>query len=188
MNKRVWILALLLALVPAAAYADGLSYTYVETGWVNVDPDVGDSGTGPSIGVSWGLGETLHVIGGYSDVDFDPVTMTSWNVGAGFHRSFTDSLDFVGEASYIEAEVDVPLFGTVSEDGYAVCAAVRAMLTNAFELKGEVEYSDLGTDGETSFGATGLWNVNQRFAVGAGYEVADEADAVFVGFRIKFGQ
>ena len=32
-----------------------------------------------------------------------------------------------------------------------------------------------------------LWNINQRFSVGAGYQLGDD-DTLFLGFRVNFGQ
>ena len=48
-----------------------------------MDPDQGDNGTGPMLGVSWGVTDFVHVVGSYEDVDFDPAEMTVLQVGAG---------------------------------------------------------------------------------------------------------
>ena len=186
--RRLSILAALLALLCTGAFANDIHYTYVQTGWVNVDPDAGSSGSGPALDLSYGVTDLFHVVGLYNDIDFDPVDATTWGVGGGVHTSLSEGLDLVGEAAYIEAEVDVPLVGEISEDGYQVCASVRAQVSNAIELEGGIEYVDLGAGDDTALVANARWNINQRFAAGAGFSMGDDANTLSLGFRINFGR
>ena len=48
-----------------------------------------------------------------------------------------------------------------------------------------MDVGDLGDD--TLHAADARWNVNERFAVGAGYKAGDN-DPAFVGIRYSFGR
>ena len=69
-----------------------------ETAWVSADPDTGSSGSGPALNASYGVTDFVHLVGLYNDVDFDPVEMTTWGVGAGVHHSLRDGVDLCKHA------------------------------------------------------------------------------------------
>jgi opacity protein-like surface antigen len=189
MKSKFWIIVATLVLLSPAAFAKDLHYSFVEGGWASVDPDAGDSGTGPMMDVSYGLNELVHLVGGYADTDFDTVDMTTWEVGAGVHRTMSEGFDLVGQASYMEmeAEVETPLVNDVDEDGFTLAGGVRKMLTDLFEINGGVEYVDVGDEDDTLLAVNALYNVNDRFAVGAGYKMGD-FDTLHAGFRVNFGK
>ena len=189
MKSRFLILAAMLALLsPAALATSELPYSFVQGSWESVDPDTGgDDGTGPMLDVSWGLTNLVHLVGSYEDVDFDPAEMTVWQVGAGVHRTMSQNFDLTGELTYVDAEVDLPLGGTASDDGYALCGGARKMLTESWELNGGLEYIDVGDNDDTLLGVNALYTVKDRYAVGAGYKMGD-SDTLHVGFRMSFGQ
>lgn len=187
MKSRFWIVAAMLALLSPAALATELPYSFVQGSWESVDPDQGDNGTGPMLDISWGVTDFVHLVGSYEDVDFDPVQMTMWQVGAGVHRTMSQSFDLFGEATYVDAEVEAPLGGTTSDDGYALCGGVRKKLGETWEVNGGVEHIDVGADDDTLVGVNALYSLKDRYAVGAGYKMGD-SNTLHVGFRVSFGQ
>jgi hypothetical protein len=187
MKSRFLILAAVFALLGPAILATELPYSFVQGSWASVDPDQGDSGTGPALDVSYNLTNLVHLVGSYEDVEFDLADSTIWQVGAGVHRTMSQDFDLFGEATYVDAEVDVPLVGPVSDDGFALSGGARKMLTDAWEVNGEVEYIDVGAGDDTLFGVNALYTMKDRYAVGAGYKVGD-ANTLHVGFRVSFGQ
>jgi len=187
MKSRFWIFAAVLMLLSPAAMATELPYSFVQGSWASVEPDAGEDGTGPMLNVSWGLTDLVHLVGSYEDVDFDPAEMTMWQVGAGVHRSMSQGFDLFGEATYVDAEIDVPLGGTVSDDGYALCGGARKKLTESWEINGGIEHIDVGNDDDTLLGVNALYNLKDRYALGAGYKMGD-SDTLHVGFRVSFGQ
>ena len=187
MKSRFLIVAAVFALLSPAILATELPYSFVQGSWESVDPDVGDSGTGPMLDVSYGVTNLVHLVGSYENVDFDASDATVWQVGAGVHRTMSKNFDLFGEATYVDAEVDVPLGGTVSDDGYALCGGLRKMLTKSWEVNGGVEYIDVGNNDDTVLGIEGLYTMKDRYAIGAGYKVGD-ANTLHVGFRMSFGK
>jgi hypothetical protein len=161
-------------------------YTYVEGGWSSVDSgNMSESGSGPMMGVSWGVTELFHVVGSYEDVDFDVADSQTMEFGAGLHRSLSQGFDLLGEASYVDFEVD-DSFGGASENGFAFLGGARKTFGRSWEAGGTVEYVDLGDYDDTLLGVNALYTIQQRYAFGAGYKVGDD-DTVHVGFRMNFG-
>jgi hypothetical protein len=187
MKSRIWILAATLALLGPAIGASEPSYSFVQGNWASADPDQGDSGTGPMLDVSYGMTDRVHLVGSYEDVDFDVAELTVLKVGAGVHQTLSQGFDLVGEATYVEAEVDVPFFGSVSDDGFALCGFARKILAASWEINGGIEYVDYGTSDDTLIGVNALYSLKERYAVGAGYKVGD-TKTFHVGFRWSFGQ
>lgn len=185
MKNRVLILAAVFVLLSPAVLAQELPYSYVQGSWTSVEPDQGDSGTGPMLDVSYGVNDLIHVVGSYGNVDFDPAEMTTWRVGAGVHRSMSQGFDLFGEAAYVDAKVDVPLVGSVSDDGFAVTGGARKMFAESWEVNGGIEYIDVG-DSDTLLGVNVLYTMRNRYALGAGYTVGD-ANTLRFGLRISFG-
>ena len=185
MNRKVCILALALLLIPASAFAADMNYTFVESGWLNSDADNIGSGDGPALGVSWSVTNMVHLVGRYNDVDFDPISTTTFGFGAGVHRSLRDNLDIVGELAYIDMDVEGVASG--SESGYQLCAGVRAQVADRFEIEGGLEHMDAGDFDDTLLTADARWNFNERWAFGAGYKIGDN-DTFFIGARFNFGQ
>jgi hypothetical protein len=188
MKSRIWILAAVLAVMATPVLATELPYSFVQGSWASVDPDTGgDDGTGPMLDVSWGLTNLVHAVGSYETVDFDSADMTMWQVGAGVHRSMSQGFDLFGEATYVDAEVDVPLGGTVSDEGYALCGGARKKLAQSWEINGGIEHIDVGDGDDTLLGVAALYSMKDRYAVGAGYKMGD-SDTLHVGFRVSFGR
>ena len=71
MKSRFLVVAAVFALLSPAILATELPYSFVQGSWESVDPDVGDSGTGPMLDVSYGVTNLVHLVGSYENVDFD---------------------------------------------------------------------------------------------------------------------
>ena len=90
------------AAVPfAASAADGLSYTYVEGGYVATNTDGGDA-DGWGLKGSAALNQNFHVFGDFanqtiedSDVDFD-----QWRVGLGYNHQISQHADLLTRVAY----------------------------------------------------------------------------------------
>jgi hypothetical protein len=187
MKKGLVILATVLVLLSPAIGAAEPSYSYVQGNWSSVEPDQGDSGSGPMLDLSYGVTNLFHVVGSYEDVSFDAADATTWQAGAGIHQSVGEGFDLVGEATYVDFEVDQTLTtGTESEEGFAVNGLARKLLGKSWEVNGGIEYIDVGDSDDTLFGVNALYTMKERYALGAGYKVGD-FDTLFVGFRLSFG-
>jgi hypothetical protein len=194
---KVMLGSLLLAVAPLASFAEGMSYSYVDLNWVNLDADsdalgVSESADGLGLSGSIGFGESFFGFVDYRTVegdifgtDFD-IEQTS--VGLGGHYAISDGADLVGRIGYTQLDASVSGFGSEDVDGFLLSAGVRGQLTESFELEGHVIYTDLGDDGgdDTSLAVDARYFFTGNFALDAGYEAGDDLDIWHVGFRYAF--
>ena len=172
MRKATLLIGMmLLASLPALAQAP--SYTFVEAGWLQADPDGGSSEDGWFAGGSFGLNR-LHFFAEYGDLSDAEV----WEAGGGWHGLFGERLDLVAQASFVDLD---------SDDGYKLTGGVRWMLLEKLEVNGFMNYLDTGSDNDTSIEVNGIWNLGQRFGVGAGYEAGDQLNWLRAFARFNFG-
>jgi hypothetical protein len=183
------VTALLSLSLPCALNAADFDYTFVDAGLVDTEIDVGSvdvSGDGIGVNGSIGVSDNVHIVAGYSDLDYDfGIDGNSWNVGVGFHTDINDDIDFVADVSYIDAEVSTA-FGSASEDGYGIGGGIRAHMGDSFELDAGLQYVDLD-DSDTVLNVGGRYYFNDSFALNAGISDADAGMSWMVGIRAEFG-
>lgn len=191
-------LVALLALGPLAAQAEGISYTYVDVGYVTTDLDaVSKDVDGFLLRGSLEIADNWFVYARYVDqsVSFSgvDVDVEQYAVGAGYAWSFRDNMDLYGRAGYVSAQADASGGGfggyDIDDDGYEVGVGIRARPLDPFELEGSVNYVDLSDAGDdTAFGIAGRWFVTDNLALDVEGEFASDANSYGVGFRWAFGR
>lgn len=179
--------SLLLAALPFATQAETLSYSYVDLGYNEVDLDNGPTGDGFGLRGSVGISENFFVFADYSSFDFDGgVDIDLYSVGLGGKLSVSDDIDLVGRVGYTEADASAGGF-SVDDSGYLVGGGVRMQVADGFEIEAGVNYSDFGNGGdETAVAVGGRYFFTRNFAIGAEYQVSDDADQFFAGVRFTF--
>ena len=190
MRCRWCSIVLLAALLAAPALAeDPLSYGFVQLDYVDAELDGGPDGDGFDLGLSVELGETLYAFGGYGDLDFEGIELSSWTVGLGAHAPLGERASGFVQVGYIDADVEVVLFGTGEDDGWTAAAGVRGLLADArVELAAAIDYIDLSDSGDdTAFRVEARYNVNRALSLGVGYATSDDTDALSLGARFYFG-
>ena len=170
-----------LALAPAAVLAASPDYTYIEGGYVNSDFDGGGSADGFGIGGSAEVGENIFIIASFSRVSDAGQDLDIPTAGIGYKSAVSDTTDVNVSIAY----VDVDLSGCCSEDGYALDASLRSMMSNEFELNGGITYVDLGGAGgdDTSFHVGGVYSFNDSFAVTGGISASNDVTTFSIGGR-----
>lgn len=180
----------LLAAMPLAAQAaDGMSYSYIDLGYSEIDIDSAPTGDGFGVRGSVGFAENFFAFVEYASWDFPAgLDANTTSIGLGGRLGVSDNVDLVGRVGYAEAEVSASGFGSADVDGYLLSAGVRGEVAEGFELEGHVIYTDMGSSGgdDTSFAFGGRYFFTDNFAVGAEYQVGDDADTFFVGVRLAF--
>jgi Outer membrane protein beta-barrel domain len=175
----------------SAVAAEGPRYTYGEIGYARVDFDnFSDDANVGAIGGSLAMADNLYLVAAYSYGKIDDsgidVELDNADAGIGFHFPLNDRVDFIAEAAYAWAKVDVEHFGSADDDGYMLRAGVRAMLTPEFELNGGGTYVDISGDDATAGYVGVVYNFTPEFAVTGNISVGDDATSYGIGLRMYF--
>lgn len=190
-RSKLAALTLLAALPFAASAAEGVSYNYVEGGYLATDTDGGDA-DGWAINGSAAIAPNFHLFGGYSGqktddftvagVRFDGVDVDQWRAGIGYNHEISPAADLVTRVAYERADVEGG-----SADGYSVEAGVRGALAANFEGYALAGYED-GDDFDGDFyGRVGAQvKFNPTWGLSGDVKFADGDTQYFVGPRITF--
>lgn len=182
---RAAIGGLVLAAAPLAAMADGMSYSYVEADYVDVDVDDGPSGDGFGLRGSVGFLDNLFAFVDYVDASVDDIDIENISVGVGGHYPIASDVDAVGRIGYTETDLSAGPF-SASDDGYLLSLGLRGRMSQ-FEAEGHVVYTDLSDGGdETAFEVTGRWNFTDMFSAGLSYRMGDDANVLYAGVRLSW--
>jgi Ax21 family sulfation-dependent quorum factor len=187
MKRSLLALTLLAALPFAASAAEGVTYSYVEGGYVQTDlkgTGTNDDADGFAIRGSGALTPNFHLFGDYAkqevadDFDFD-----QWRIGVGYNQEINPKLDLVTRAAYEKFDAGSGL----DFDGYSVEAGVRGALTPMLEGYALAGYEDGdGFDGDF-YGRVGAQvKFNPTWGVTGEVKFADGDAQYFVGPRISF--
>jgi hypothetical protein len=179
------VFAILAAWAVSPALADAPAWTYVEGGYLNVDPD-NFSGSGDN----WFAGGSLdflkhfHVSGRYINGDYaDNADLKAWTFAAGWHGALGEKADIVGELTWSDSDID-----NVSDSGKGLTAGVRWRMIKLFELDGFAHWTDYQDAGsQDSYEARGMFYI-WRLAFGAAWETSSEANQYNAFVRFNFGR
>jgi hypothetical protein len=175
------------------AMAESPSFNFVQVGYQEVDLDVGGGfdvdGDGWNLGGSVEFAQNFFGYVSYSDVGFDfSIDLTQLQVGMGWVTDISQNTAVFARAAYVQAEVDVPGFGSEDESGYGLGVGIRSNVTPLIELYGEIAYSDLGNGADTTaFGGGIFFNITKMFALGAGASTDDDVTTYGLNARLYFG-
>ena len=185
--KRTLLALTLLAAAPfAASAAEGLSYNYVQGGYVatNNNDGVRDAdgwGVNGSIAVS----PSFNIIAGYTKQDIDNVDfkVDEWKLGAGYHYGLTDKTDLVTNVAYQKLD---PNFNA-SRNGYSAEVGVRGAIAPKFEGYAMAGYEDYKKLDGNFYGRVGA-NVkfNDTWGLNGDVKFADGDAQWFIGPRVTW--
>jgi opacity protein-like surface antigen len=186
---RSTLIFLLLAL-SAAASAEDFNYNYVSAGFGTIEFDgVNADGDGFAIGGSFAISDSFHVFAGYDTADLDfGVDANTWNAGIGYNTSVSDAIDLVAKLSYEYFEIDVPVAGSVDDNGLGLGVGLRFAASEAVELNAGIDYVDYSDGGDdTFFVLGGRYNFNNAFSVGLDGRWGDDISRYAISGRYYFG-
>ena len=166
MNKNSLLALGLLAALPFAASAtDGLSYNYVEGGYVNTDAKGGDA-DGWKVKGSVAVHPNFHIFGDYSAQETDKFKndVDQWRIGAGYNYGIAPNTDLVARVAYQKFDMKHGL----DFNGYSTEVGVRTAFNpyvEGYVMAGYEDYTKkhgINPDGEFygRVGATAKFNQN----------------------------
>jgi Ax21 family sulfation-dependent quorum factor len=191
MHKKLLALTLPAALPFAASAAEGLSYNYVEGGYVATNTDVGDA-DGWGINGSGAISDNFHVFGGFTSredgrrnhrgVRFDastrPVARRAWATTIRSRRTPTCSPASPTRATTWKA---------TNLDGYSAEVGVRSALAPNFEGYVTAGYEDGDAFDGDFYGRVGAQvKFNQNWGVSGDVKFAEGDTQYFIGPRLTF--
>jgi Ax21 family sulfation-dependent quorum factor len=184
MKRHFLALALLAALPFAASAADGISYNYVQGGYVATNTNSGDA-DGWGLAGSAALSQNFHVFGNYSNQDLKAVNadFNQWRVGVGYNRAVSQRIDLLTRVAYEKFDAG----SGVDTDGYSVEAGLRGAMTpmvEGYALAGYEDGKDFDGDFYGKLGAQVKFNRN--WGVAADVKFADGDQQWFVGPRLTW--
>lgn len=186
MKRSLLALTLLAALPFAASAAEGVSYSFVEGGYVQTD--IGDSGTdadGFSIRGSGALTPNFHLFGDYAkqEVDDSNFDFDQWRVGVGYNQEINPRVDLLTRVAYEKLDAG----NGFDFDGYSVEAGVRGALTPMLEGYALAGYEDGDELDGDFYGRVGAQvKFNKTWGVNGEIKFADADRQYFIGPRISF--
>lgn len=183
-----------LALSAAASAADGLSYSYVEGGYVATDADGGDA-EGFGGNASFAVHPNFHVFGGYShqEIDSSDVDFDQWRLGVGYNHPVAANTDLVTRIAYENFRTDdfraggVVVAPGVDADGYSAEVGVRSALTPMLEGYALAGYEDGDQFDGDLYGRLGAQvKFNRNWGVSGDVKIADGDTQWMVGPRFTW--
>ena len=186
MKRTVLFAAIAAAFIPGVVLAD-MNYTNLEVNYLDLDGSGGASGDGFEIGGSWELNDQFHLFGSWQDQSYDGgYDGDMIELGGGWNHAFSDTLDFVGTLSYVDAELEAGGI-TASDDGLAIGGGIRSRLGDSFEIEAGLKYVDFDESGsDTGLQLGARYYFNDSMALGASIDDNDTADTLRLGFRWEF--
>lgn len=186
--------ASLLCLLCLPAFADGLSYTYLQADYSNVDldntrVDVDVFGIGGSALIAPAVFFVADFSHGESD-NFGGGSFDTTLVSAGFglRHPLARAVDLTGTARLVHADIDGKGSQSGADDddtGYGLAAGLRGLITPEFELNGTVAFVDIFDDTTTTVGLAALFHLGRQFSIVTGFSTSSDAQTFTVGGRLN---
>lgn len=177
-------LALAAAVPFAASAADGISYTWVEGGYVATNTDSGDA-DGWGLKGSAALTPNFHVFGDFANQDIEDanVDFDQWRFGVGYNHQVSQRADLVTRVAYEKFDAGAG----ADFDGYSVEAGVRGAMTPMLEGYAMAGYEDGDEFDGDFYGRLGAQlKFNPNWGVATDVKIADGDTQWFVGPRLTW--
>lgn len=188
MKKSLLALTLLAASPFAASAAEGISYNYVQGGYVSTNGDGDADGWGLDGSVA--IHPNFHLFGAYNKQEIDGTNfdVDQWRVGVGYNHEISPKADLVTRIAYEKFDPG----SNLDVDGYSAEVGARAALTSNFEGYAMAGYEDFGDNdlvagGSDFYGRLGAQvKFNQNWGISGDVKFADGDTQWFVGPRLTW--
>ncbi|AOW75612.1 hypothetical protein A3Q34_01165 [Colwellia sp. PAMC 20917] len=191
-NKSLALTTLLFTTltVSTLSMAKSPSWNNIGVGYVSVDIKDSDfEPTGFTFLGSKLINDNVYFHGKYrlvsEEVYDEDIDLSTWNLGLGIRHGLNETTDLFGQVSYLNAEIE---YDNTSEDenGYSLGAGVKSMLSDNFEVVVQATRDSLDGESETAFGIAAAFYLNETVSIGAGYQIADDANLLTIDIKAHF--
>ena len=183
-------LVLLILVFSASANAEGFDYSYLQLNYSTVDfDDINVDGDGLGLSGSFAINPDWHVFGGYQAAGLDfGVDVNTFAAGIGYNTEMSPVVDMFARLSYQYIEIDVPVFGSVDDNGIGFGVGLRFAASEQLELNAAIDYVDFSDSGDdTGFSAGALYEFSDAFSLGFGGSWSSDVSAYTLSGRFYFG-
>lgn len=193
MKKSLLALTLMAALPFAASAAEGVSYNYVEGGYIKSDIS-GPDADGWALKGSVAIHPNFHVFADYSSQEVDDINVDfdQGRLGVGYNHELSQRVDLLTRVAYEKYKTDSFTVGDVrvpsfSDDGYSVEVGVNSALTdrlNGYALAGYEDGDNYDGEFYGRLGAQVKFTPN--WSASADVKLVDGDTQWFVGPRFSW--
>lgn len=185
MKKSLLALTLLAATPFAASAAEGVSYNYVDGGYVasnlsNGLPDADGWGLKGSVAIA----PNFHIFGDYTSQQFDNINsdIDNWRVGLGYNHEISQRVDLLTRVAYERYELP---FNNLT--GYSAEVGVNSSLTNRVNGYALAGYEDTDLYNGEFYGRLGAQvKFTPNWSASADVKLIDGDTQWFVGPRFTW--
>lgn len=185
MKRSLLALTLLAALPFAASAAEGVSYNYVQGGYLATNNSGGADADGFGIDGSVAVHPNFHIFGGYNqqEIDNTNINVDQWKLGVGYNYEISPKADLVTRIAYEKYDAG----SGFNFDGYSAEVGVRGALGSMVEGYAMAGYEDFEQFNGDYYGRLGA-NVkfNENWGVNGDVKFADGDTQWFVGPRFTW--
>ncbi len=192
-----WLVVFLMLLTPKA-YAQDISYNYVQFTYISDTIDFGESvdeveGSGIGLTLSLGFSPTFAMrlavastsLDSFQGIKVDDSKVTTLGVTA--HTSVFDNTNIYAIISALKAEFTViDGMNTLSDSdiGGEIEAGLRHMFSDIFEIELRASYTSVFGEKQNAHGVDARLYVWNSLSIGLGYDVSDDGHALLLATRM----
>lgn len=197
MRKLGSLCAAALLGLPLSAMAEGLSYSFLEGGYVSTKADESDlEFDGWRAKLSVLINEGVYVLGGFSTIDSDEnaagakTSLENITAGLGVRFGLFDATDLNIEGAWLNSKLEreggVFDGAEVDDDGYTVGVGLRHLFFPQLEAGLKADYTDVADEDDFAYSASLQFHVIPMLSLGGSYTIADDSDTWTAGLRFNF--
>jgi hypothetical protein len=190
MRKSLAILSIAALLYAGQSAASAINYNYFELGYLETELDlsgIDDDGDGYEFNASLAVGETLAVVVGYQDVEFDAdVEADILSLGIAYHKPYSTTGDMILGLAYLDFEADASGGGSVEESGNEISLEIRSRTSPQNEVHFGLVRREIDDDSNSGYLLRIVNGDPQGFQFVIDYEDIDYGSSLMLGLRSVF--
>ena len=188
--KKILAILFLAFLPHAGSSAAGvINYNYIELGYLEYELDlagIDEEGDGYEFNASLGITETVAVVVGYQDIEFDAdVDATVTNFGIAYHKPYSNSGDMVLGLAFLDFEAESSA-GSADESGNELSLEIRSRTSQSNEVNFGLVRREFDGDSNSGYLLRIVNGNPQGFQFVIDYEDIDNGKALTLGLRSVF--